>query len=243
MQVDALAVRLRPRTGLEAADLGVRMCQASARSVYTCHALVAVPLFTVALASFEVAAWLPSAVIWWTKPWLDRTSLFVLSRAAFGLDTRFADVWRHQRQIWWAQLPVTLTARRLSPWRALTQPVYQLEGLSYMRARQRVPQIRRQAGTAVLVTTAFVIAETALSVSLFSLLFWLAPGEPAASMMDLFSDDLIRETSLAGTLAHAAAVLFLEPFYVASGFAMYLNRRAELEAWDLEQEFRRAFSR
>jgi hypothetical protein len=112
-----------------------------------------------------------------------------------------------------------------------------------MRARQRVPQIRRQAGTAVLVTTAFVIAETALSVSLFSLLFWLAPGEPAASMIDLFSDELIRETSLAGTLAYAAAVLFLEPFYVASGFAMYLNRRAELEAWDLEQEFRRAFSR
>jgi hypothetical protein len=24
---------------------------------------------------------------------------------------------------------------------------------------------------------------------------------------------------------------------------MYLNRRAELEAWDIEQEFRRAFGR
>ena len=39
------------------------------------------------------------------------------------------------------------------------------------------------------------------------------------------------------------AVLFLEPFYVGAGFAIYLNRRAELEAWDIEQEFRRAFSR
>jgi hypothetical protein len=37
-------------------------------------------------------------------------------------------------------------------------------------------------------------------------------------------------------------VLFLEPFYVAGGFALYLNRRAELEAWDIEQEFRRAFT-
>ena len=43
-------------------------------------------------------------------------------------------------------------------------------------------------------------------------------------------------------VAYAIAVLFLEPFYVAAGFAMYLNRRAELEAWDIEQEFRRAFA-
>jgi hypothetical protein len=43
-------------------------------------------------------------------------------------------------------------------------------------------------------------------------------------------------------LSYAITVLFLEPFYVAAGFGMYLNRRAELEAWDIEQEFRRAFS-
>jgi hypothetical protein len=43
------------------------------------------------------------------------------------------------------------------------------------------------------------------------------------------------------TIAYALVVLFLEPFYVAAGFAMYLNRRAQLEAWDVEQELRRAF--
>ena len=37
-------------------------------------------------------------------------------------------------------------------------------------------------------------------------------------------------------------VLLLEPFYVSAGFGMYLNRRTELEAWDIEQEFRRAFA-
>ncbi len=35
--------------------------------------------------------------------------------------------------------------------------------------------------------------------------------------------------------------MFVEPFYVAAGFAMYLNRRVELEAWDVEQELRHAF--
>jgi hypothetical protein len=44
-------------------------------------------------------------------------------------------------------------------------------------------------------------------------------------------------------VGYAMVLLFLEPFYVASGFGMYLSRRAELEAWDIEQEFRRAFGR
>ena len=43
-------------------------------------------------------------------------------------------------------------------------------------------------------------------------------------------------------VAYALTVMFLEPFFVAAGFAMYMNRRAELEAWDIEQEFRRAFT-
>ena len=84
MQLDALAVRLRPRTPLEAADLGVRLCQSAARYVYPCYFLVAVPTVIMALASYQIAAWLPGVVIWWAKPWLDRTVLFVLSRAAFG---------------------------------------------------------------------------------------------------------------------------------------------------------------
>ena len=44
-------------------------------------------------------------------------------------------------------------------------------------------------------------------------------------------------------VAYALVIGFLDPFYVAAGFAMYLNRRAELEAWDVEQELRRAFGR
>jgi hypothetical protein len=44
------------------------------------------------------------------------------------------------------------------------------------------------------------------------------------------------------SVAYAAAVGMLEPFYVAAGFGLYINRRVELEAWDIEQEFRRAFA-
>jgi hypothetical protein len=39
--------------------------------------------------------------------------------------------------------------------------------------------------------------------------------------------------------AYPAAVLLLEPFYVAAGFALYLNRRMQLEGWDIEVALRR----
>jgi len=58
-----------------------------------------------------------------------------------------------------------------------------------------------------------------------------------------FADEMPTGMAIANFTAYSIAVLLLEPFYVAAGFAMYLNRRAELEAWDIEQEFRQAFVR
>lgn len=228
---------------LEAADLGVRLCQSTARSVYLCYASVAVPLIILALASYEIAAWLPGLVIWWAKPWLDRTILFVLSRAAFGLPTRPGDVWRAQRQVWWRQFLFTWTVRRLSPWRSLTEPVYQLEGFSIFKSSPRIRQIRNRAmGAAAIMTSVFSLAEMALSAAVFSLVFWLAPTGRAPGLDQIVTGDASLFVLLALPIAYAITVLFLEPFYVAAGFGMYLNRRAELEAWDIEQEFRRAFT-
>lgn len=241
MQVDALAVRLRPRTAMEAADLGVRLCQSAVRSVYACYAVVFVPVTALALATLEIAPWLPPLILWCAKPWLDRTILFVLSRAAFAQRSTLGDLWRAQRQVWWGQLLLTWTLRRLSPWRALTQPVYQLEGLSFGSYRKRVRQIRgRATGAALLLTSAFSLAEAALWFALSSLAVWLAPPGQGQGFAGLFAAS--DWDALVGSVLYAMVIAFLEPYYVASGFAMYLNRRAELEAWDIEQEFRRAFA-
>ena len=243
MQVDALAVRLRPRTQMEAADLGVRLCRSAARSVYPCYAAVALPLFALALASYELATWLPGTVIWLSKPWLDRTILFVLSRAAFGQTTTPRDVWRAQRDVWWRQLVLTWTLQRISPWRSLTQPVYQLEGGSFWQTGTRVRQIkRRAAGSAFMMTQMFSVSENALTFAMVSLIFWFAPAGSAPDPIELFTGEVSSVLVMGFPIAYAVTVLFLEPFYVAGGFAMYLHRRAELEAWDIEQEFRRAFA-
>lgn len=245
MQVDSLMLRLRPRAPFEAADLGARLCQQAAASVYRCYIAVALPLMALCIASFEIAHWLPGVALWCCKPWLDRTVLFVLSRSAFGQPTALGELWDAQGQVWWRQLILTFTLRRLSPWRSLTQPVYQLEGLSFFKSRKRVVQIRgRDTRAATLVTSAFATAETCLTLSLISLVFWLAPTGRIPDLSALFTGATGGSgfLLLVPAISYALAVLFLEPFYVAAGFAMYLNRRAELEAWDIEQDLRRAFT-
>jgi hypothetical protein len=241
VQVESFAIRLRQRSPMEAADLGVRLAQSAAPAMFKCYLVTALPVMAFALASFEFATWLPTLALWWAKPWLDRTILFVLSRAAFGQSTTVGDLWRAQRFVWWSQLIRTWTTRRLSPWRSFTQPVYQLEGLTGSKLRKRVQQIRSgKSGPALLMTSAYGFAEIAAMASLLSLAMWLAPAGYEPKWSELFRADSAQYAQFAIALAYTIAVAVIEPFYVASGFAMYLNRRVDLDAWDIEQEFRRA---
>jgi hypothetical protein len=243
MQVDALALQLRPRPRYEAADLGVRLVQAHAASVWRTAAPVWLALALLALATAEIAPWLPALLLFWLKPWYDRTLLFVFARAAFGDSTRWPQLWQARRAVWWQGCWHSLTVARLSPWRSFTAPVRQLEGQRGRDARTRSRQLlAHQRGAVGAVFTAFAHAEAFLSLGLLSLAVWFVPGPERGSVARWF---LMSQDTLAGILvwqlSYAAVVLFLEPFFVAAGFAMYLNRRVELEAWDIEQEFRRAF--
>jgi hypothetical protein len=47
----------------------------------------------------------------------------------------------------------------------------------------------------------------------------------------------------AEVFTYAGTMLIVEPFYVAAGFALYLNRRTLLEGWDLEVALRRIAAR
>jgi hypothetical protein len=226
----------------EAADLGIRLLGGWLRPVFMTYLSVAVPLFLLYAALGAVVAWLPALLIWLSKPWLDRTILFALSRALFGVSSSPNELWRARSEVWWSQFIWTLTLRRLSASRGFTQPVLQLEGLHGAPLRARIKQIAaRHRGVARAVTQCFAAAELALFSGLFFLQVWLAPHHSAEPWSDLQFLALPGQTWLE-TAEYAAVVLFLEPFYVAAGFGMYLNRRVELEAWDVEQEFRHAFA-
>ena len=204
----------------EAADLGTTLVQAYRGSIWRCHTPLVVGALLISLGTMEIAPWLPAFVLFWLKPWLDRTLLFVLSRAAFSETTRFADVWDQRATVWWQGLFWTLTWRRLSPWRSYTQPVMQLEGQRGKGLRQRRATILRGQRTAAgAMHFIFANVEFALGMGVFSLALWFAPEGMRRGVFDVFTSD---ELSLQATttLLYAGVVLFLVPFYVAAGFAM-----------------------
>jgi len=246
MEIERLAVRLRIGSPSEAADLGVSICQRSAGDVWRCYLLALVPVAALSMASVELAPWLPMVLLWWAKPWLDRTLLFVLARSAFGVRTRPRDLWMAQRQVWWSQLLRTFTLRRLSASRAYTQPIQQLEGQSGSALRRRSRELRRgRLGAARLLTWSFSNVQLALYAGLFVLVMMFAPaGSDALQSLQRWFDASPAAASLwLGAVPFTLVTAFLEPFYVAAGFGMYLSRRVELEAWDIEQELRHAFAR
>jgi len=242
MQIDAIALTLRPRSMWEGCDLGVRLLHFKMRSVYACHLAVAAPTFLLCLATYPLAPWLPALLIWLAKPWLDYTILFALSRALFGERTAPLDLWAARSRILRPHL-LALLLLRLSASRSFKLPVMQLEGLKGRAQRERIRQLTlRHRGVARAMMLAFVNAEFALCSSVLVLRILLAPhifGLAGGWLAGLAAS----QAGLISSIAYALAVAFLEPFYVAGGFGLYVNRRVELEAWDIEQEFRRAFAR
>ena len=243
MKVEAIGIGLSRRSMFEAADLGVRIVGAHARSVW--HSFLPVHVFAVAVA----AAFLPFGTGWsilallWLKPWLDRSLLFILARAAFREKTRFADLVLAWHEVWCGDLLATFTLRRLSPWRSYVQPAQQLEGQRGAERRRRVAQIlQNHRGSAFWMQSAFAAIESCVTLGVAVLPTWFTTIDDRNEWFGTLYSGSGLWISALQFLAYAIAVGIVEPFFVGAGFAMYLNRRVELEAWDIEQEFRVAFA-
>lgn len=241
MRLESITLHLRPRRPHEAMDLGVRLLQRNARAVYRAWIAFVVPLCLAALTLLSVNSWLAVLVIWWLKPLYDRIVLFVLARAVFGEPTGLRDVSDGWRTLIGNGLIWALTFRRFDFARSFMLPVHLLEGLRGKRLRERSRVLQKNArGDAVLLTVAYVHIEQALIWSAIVLLLLLVPQYSSTPSAGWFSGE---EASIAASLifggVYIVVLAVVEPFYVASGFTLYLNRRVALEAWDIELDLRR----
>jgi hypothetical protein len=147
-----------------------------------------------------------------------------------------------------------LTTRRFFDWgRSFHLPVFQLEGQSGKAASERFAVLDKRTSThAVWLTVAFSHFHFVLTMGLVGLVFMLLPQQEQVGlgrvMEWLFGTgpdvaDRARWLDAANTLSYGLIVCFMQPFYVAAGFALYLNRRTQLEGWDLELAFKRLAAR
>ncbi|HEX6268368.1 MAG TPA: hypothetical protein VFZ81_15895 [Burkholderiales bacterium] len=251
MQPANIAVTLRRRSPWEATDLGLAMLQRWWRPVYAAHALVLALVSSVALALGWIfdAIWLAILAIWWLQPVYDRAVLHVLSRAVFGAVPGPREVLRSARQWLNTGLIKALTLDRLDLARSFNLPVRQLEGQRGREARARRSLLGRRArGNAVWLTVVWVHFETVLLWSAGALTELLLPAQLQRQRGDevpVFGGffDWIAAATVTDGLVFVAVWLLLEPFYVAAGFALYLNRRTLLEGWDIEVALRRIAER
>lgn len=243
MELEQIAVRLRRRTPWEGLDLGHAMLRAWAGPAYRAWLATYWVAGIALLGLFWSQQAIALLILWWLKPLFDRILLLAFSRSLFRTPTSWRDVFtalpgliRH------TGLLSGLTLRRLSFARSFLLPVWQLENQRGKAARARFKVLsRRTRGNAVWLTLVCANLSAVLWLSLVLTMEALAPGEAgeAFSAADWFADDLPPEKEFLISLLVLVAESLVEPFYVASGFALYLNRRSELEGWDIELAFRR----
>ena len=245
MRLEDIAVGLRRRSAWEAIDLGQVMLRQWAARIYRAW------FATYWLAGLLLLAFWPwpeyvIPLLWWLKPLFDRVLLHVCSRSLFGEACSVRDVLRGLPRLLRAPGLISgLSLRRFSLARSLLLPVWQLEEQRGAGARARFALLgRRCRGHAVWLTFFCANMSSVLLLSLLLLLLALTPGEhPDWSLWDWFSDEQSPVRHLVGTLGFMLAETIIEPLYVASGFSLYLNRRSELEGWDIELGLRRLAQR
>jgi hypothetical protein len=250
MRLESLRVELRPRSPWEAVELGTALVRTNARAIWVPWLLITLPIFVLVNAAGLALGmvWLPWLVMWWLKPLFDRIPLYVLSRAVFGEAPGTRQTLTAQLRWGWHAMWPMLLWRRFSPMRAMTLPVDLLEGVEPKRLRERRRVlVAGVSGTTILLTLTCLGFIGALAMSGVSLAMLLVPFEYLPELRNQVW--LFMEYQPPAWLVVVLHVLVwggtsvIEPFYVGAGFGLYLNRRTQIEAWDVEIAFRRLRAR
>ncbi|WMJ70910.1 DUF4129 domain-containing protein [Stenotrophomonas sp. 24(2023)] len=246
MRIELLNVALRTRSNWEALELGTALSRRHARAVWGSWLLASAPLFVL----FNALAWWLDAfgwallLLWWCTPLFERAPLYVLSRGIFGEPVTALQALRAQRHWGGTGFWGYLGWRRPSVLRSVCLPVNLLEGTEpRLRAQRRRAVVAGAGGSALVLSLAGLAFQAVLVIGSIALLFLFVP-------LELMSDSWRAAWELArqdtphwmrlglNTLCWLAAAL-VGPLQVGAGFGLYLNRRTQMEAWDVEIGLRR----
>ncbi|HTL99170.1 MAG TPA: DUF4129 domain-containing protein, partial [Holophagaceae bacterium] len=188
-------------------------------------------------------AWIAALLVWWLTPLLGRFALHALAKATFGERTTVRSGLTDLRGIFRRGAVAGLLWRRLSLQRSFTLPLWQLEGQDGPGFRRRAPVLLRRAqGASHLFTIVSFLLMLCFALAIGAMLLYLVPK----GLIEHAGSRLFSDGDRPGPLVYALPALasaVLEPFYIAGGFGLYLNRRVQLEAWDLDLAFRQLAQR
>ena len=240
MNLDKLQVNACMRTGWQAVDLGFLMARAWFRPLFGAVLLAMLPLAAVLLTVFRDSPFWVLFIVWWLKPFWERLPLYIASRRLFDEDV---GVRASIRTFPLKDILPWLLWRRFSVQRAFDNPVTVLEELRGTQRRARLRVLHGKYSDVALGNQLTCFCFELLTCFGLVLVFdFFTPDSFNANITDRYGDlTLLGEWVY--TLAGIAAIGLVMPFHTMAGFALYLNRRIELEAWDIEISFRKLASR
>lgn len=238
MNLSELQIKPALRGKWEAIDVGILMAKRWFWPLLAAWAVPAMTVFLILSAIFHESPWIAMLVFWWLKPLFDRLPLYLLSRYLFNEPVPQLFNARVLIDIYRFDIFSALTWRRFEFRRSFNLPITVLEKQKGQARAKRAALMQFGCGNAATwVTTVFIHFEILLCLGFISLVALFIPSNTDWDFLNtIMEHPLIFEHLY--NLIYASSVCIIAPLYIASGFSLYINRRVELEAWDLELLFR-----
>ncbi len=240
MNLDAITVKIRPRNPWEAMDIGFLLARKWYLKLFLLWWLTSFPfLLVITVFSFILPGTTPKwalVLFWLFKPFFELPILSWISRALFDVKWTIRDTIRDVRKHTSFKRVISILFNRFSPFRSFLLPVIMLEGLEGKTRRDRLKLLKGGYEGAVFLTVAGLCIEVILTFSLMSILYWFIPEE--LRWVD-FGAFIFEPDNWLIFLSYVVSCAMFSPLYICSGFMMYISRRVEFEAWDIEIGFKK----
>lgn len=243
MDITQVSAKIRPRNHYEAIDLGTVMARHWLVALCGLWVCASLPIFLLLQLLFPESPYISALVIWWLKPIFESLQLHYASEKLFATNVTFKNILLQAPKRLWRDMLTKLTIRRPSLSRSFDLSVGELENLKGVQRNKRLNVLQRSASSAAIwLTIVGITIEQILIVAFCSLAWMLIPPQ-----LDIYIDfwDLITNAKVHQILSWCwyLAMALVAPFYLASGFSLYINRRTILEGWDIELSFKDMVSR
>ena len=240
--IDNLTVLPRPRTAWQAMDAGFSLARAHFIPLLMLWLRFSLPIALLCFLLMATDVFLYSWILWWWfKPLYELPMLLYLSRVLFAEQPTVSQVNSAVRKQFWRLCKTYLSISRFSAARSMTAGTVFLEQLDRKNRRSRIDILSALPTRASVLMMACLHIEYFLAYLLIALLVVFMPSLVTdVDWYSLFIDAdkqpkwFIMLTAVASYIAAA----IVAPFFVAGGFLIYINRRMQLEAWDIEHRFR-----
>ena len=206
------------------------MASAWWRKLLVVGALPPVFLFILMLIVFSDNPFWAGFIIWWLKPFWERLPLLSGSRRVFGEESQQREILWQGKSLYLMDALPWLLWRRFSFQRAFDAPVTVLEALKGKTRGNRIDALRGKHNEMATANQFICFCfELIFCFGTATLILFFIP-EDLGINISATAEDLGLGGELLYTVCWFVAMILVMPFHTTAGFALYLNRRIELEA-------------